>query len=330
MARVFIDLRGTSLLSEERILIAHPNCAGVVLFARNYQNPSQLKLLTDAIKQHAQSPFLIAVDQEGGQVQRFMHGMTSLPSLYALGQMYDQAPEEACHKTFATAKTCAHELQAIGVDLCLGPVLDLHHPDSAIIGQKKRAFHACSNAVIQLASAWIDGMQSEGMKCIGKHFPGHGRVALDSHIQTITDPRTLAECVADLQPFKALTPKLFGMMPAHITFPNVCSDVVSQSQTWLTQILRHQLGFDGLCISDCITMAGSGHDDILTKIQRTLAVCDMVIWSHCEGYGQPLWPISKRVAYLLSALDQLEPAPATTHARLTRIMSNTTAPSGIS
>ncbi len=323
MSQLIIDLMGHHLDPHEATLLSHPQCAGVILFARNYHDTMQLKTLTQHIRMAGHPDLLVMVDQEGGQVQRFKEGFEAIPAMHTLGQQHDRNPELACAQAKSWAQTSAAALQAVGIDFSIGPVLDLHDAKASIIGQKQRAFHQDPSVVMALAASWIEGLHEAGMAAVGKHFPGHGRIPSDSHTHRISDTRSFEALEADLKPFEALHPTLQGIMPAHLHFPNICPDVVTQSAFWLHNVLRTRMGFEGACISDCITMVGSGDVPILEKIQRTLIGCDAVIWSHCEGYNQPLWPAHKRTQHLVSIMDQLPTCPPATRQRLSKLQACT-------
>lgn len=254
---LIIDVSGTELQPEERELLAHPLVGGVILFARNYAAPQQLRELCEAIRASRRDPLIISVDQEGGRVQRFIDGFTRIPSMGYFGRLYDKDKTSALQQAKDCGWLMAVELLACGIDMSLAPVLDLNKGVSEVIGE--RAFHARSEAVIQLATAFVRGMREAGMASTGKHFPGHGSVALDSHLAMPVDTRSYAEIENDdLVPFKALIKSgINAMMAAHIVFPEVDKQPVGFSSYWLKEILRQRLGFSGTIFSDDLNMEGA-------------------------------------------------------------------------
>lgn len=281
---VMVDLSGTMLSPEERELLLHPHVGGVILFAENYQNKNQLRALIDDIRTIRQ-PLIIAVDQEGGKVQRFINDFTVLPSLTSLGREYDTNPAKAIEHAEETGYTMAEELLAVGIDISLAPVLDLERGISQIITVKERSFHADPHVVIPLAKAYIRGMNKAGMVATGKHFPGHGGVVADSHVALPVDDRDLATLEAeDMLPFAQLVDDLWGIMPAHVQYTSVDANPTNFSSFWLQKILREKLGFKGVIISDDMCMVGAKWaGNLLERTQAALAAgCDMVIISHSQ------------------------------------------------
>lgn len=249
---ILIDLQATTLHSEERELLTHPAVAGVILFARNYESPAQLKNLTQSLYAVRQ-PLIIAVDQEGGRVQRFVDGFTSLPSLRHWGQAYASNPISASSQMKQLLKQGLLELKESGINFNLTPVLDLGNDVNSVIGE--RAFDHDPKVVIALAHSYIDTMHEEKLPSIGKHFPGHGSVNADSHHELPLDERSLSEIEQrDLQPFLTLLPKLDAIMPAHIVFKAVDARPASMSRIWLQELLRNRYGFEGIILSDCLSM----------------------------------------------------------------------------
>ncbi|MDR0672404.1 MAG: beta-N-acetylhexosaminidase [Zoogloeaceae bacterium] len=276
---LMIDIQGTRLDAQERARLSHPLVGGLILFARNYHSPAQLTALTTEVRalRHAagHAPFLIAVDQEGGRVQRFRSGFTPLPPMRALGEQWDRAPEAAKAAARALGLTIASELRACGVDLSFTPVLDLDYGHSAVIGD--RAFHRRPEAVIALAGALIAGLRQGGMGCCGKHFPGHGWANADSHVALPVDDRTLAELQEDLHPYRALP--LDAIMPAHVVYPAVdAAHTACFSRKWHTY-LRRDIGFRGVVFSDDLSMeAASVAGDTLARARAAHAAgCDMLL-----------------------------------------------------
>jgi beta-N-acetylhexosaminidase len=252
-----LDLLGTDLSAEERELLLHPQCGGVVLFTRNYVVPDQLADLCATLHALKSPPLLIAVDHEGGPVQRFRPGFTPLPPCAALGRWHAEDAAAALSLAQACGLVMAWELRRAGVDLSFAPVLDLDLGVSAVIGE--RAFHRQPETVTALASAYIDGMREAGMAAVGKHFPGHGSVGADSHLEIPIDPRPYDDIAGrDLIPFARLARgALDGIMPAHVVYPAVDQRPAGFSPLWLKRVLRGALGFEGVVVSDDLSMAGA-------------------------------------------------------------------------
>ena len=276
---VMLDMVGIELTAEDRDRLMHPLVGGVILFARNYESPRQLDLLTDSIGALRDPPLLIAVDHEGGRVQRFRDGFTDLPPMRALGQRWDLDAPGAIDEAQRYGQIIASELAAHGVDFSFTPVLDLDHGQSSVIGD--RAFHRDPDAVAQLAGALCRGLRAGGMAAVGKHFPGHGFVTADSHDETPVDDRALALLEKDdLVPFRALIGDgLEAIMPAHVVYPAIDSRPAGYSEVWLRTILRERMGFDGMIFSDDLSMAGAGTaGDIVARADAARAAgCDMVL-----------------------------------------------------
>ncbi len=275
---VMIDISGKALMEEERELLAHPRVGGVILFSRNFENITQIRGLIAEIRSVAKHPLLIAVDHEGGRVWRFQEGFTKLPPARYYGTLYAENKKEALHLAHNAGWVMAAELLECGVDFSLAPVLDLDKGISEVIGD--RAFSRDPLVVTECAKAFIEGMNAVGMQATGKHFPGHGSCAPDSHLEKPVDPRKFEELRADdLIPFTQLSSHLGAVMPAHITFPAVDSVPAGFSARWLQTILRQELKFEGAIISDCLSMKGAAiGGDFVVRAQMALdAGCDMVI-----------------------------------------------------
>lgn len=276
---VMLDIEGTTLTDTDRQILKHPLVGGVILFSRNYQNIQQLTQLTADIHSLRTPPLLIAVDHEGGRVQRFREGFTPLPPCAIYGDLFDKDPAWACHLAEQAGWLLAVELRAVGVDLSFAPVLDIHRGVSKVIDN--RAFHRDPDAVSQLARAMMQGMKRAGMAAVGKHFPGHGGVVEDSHHELPIDSRNIADLLLeDLIPFQRLIHYgLPAIMTAHLKIPSFDDRPVSFSEKWLKQVLRNELGFQGAIFSDDLSMGGArGNGSIVERAKAALnAGCDMVL-----------------------------------------------------
>ena len=283
-----LDLCGTELTENERSLLSNSQVGGIILFARNIQSKHQVIALVDDIRR-CSSQLIIAVDQEGGRVQRFKEGFTRIPPMQILGdQIQTQAQAQAGLDLAENAGwLMASEVIACGLDISFAPVLDVDRDHSSIIGD--RAFSDNPQQVILAANAFIHGMNQAGMSATGKHFPGHGGVVADSHLEAPVDHRSMDVLQAkDLKPFVALADKLGGIMPAHITFPSVDAASVGFSEFWLQKILRQKLGFEGVIFSDDLSMKGADvAGDYTDKAQLALqAGCDMILVCNCPEGAQ--------------------------------------------
>jgi beta-N-acetylhexosaminidase len=276
---VVLGVEGAQLSDADRERLVHPLTGGAILFARNFESSAQLKALTAEIRALRAPRLLIAVDHEGGRVQRFRDGFTALPPMRTLGELWDRDVAGAAQEASRIGRAIAGELRAHGVDFSFTPVLDLDHGASTVIGD--RAFHRNPNAVAHLTSALHAGLRTGGMAAVGKHFPGHGHVAADSHTALPVDDRPFAAIAADdLVPFGALVHRgLEAIMPAHVVYPAVDVAPAGYSRKWLQDILRGRLGFDGLIFSDDLGMAGAeGAGDLVARADASRAAgCDMVL-----------------------------------------------------
>lgn len=276
---IMLDLAGTALDAEDRELLRHPAVGGVILFARNYESPEQLAALTAAIHAAREPALLIGVDQEGGRVQRFRDGFTRLPPAGCLGRLHRARPAQARAVCESIAWLMAAELRAVGVDFSFAPVLDLDRGLSRVIGD--RGFSADPQAVSELASSWMRGARQAGMASVGKHFPGHGGVEADSHTELPRDERLFVDLeLEDLVPFRRLIDQgLEAMMPAHVIYPRIDPRPAGFSPVWLREILRRQLGFQGVIFSDDLNMeaAGAGGDHVERAQAAVAAGCDMLL-----------------------------------------------------
>jgi beta-N-acetylhexosaminidase len=278
---IIVDLLGTEILEEEIAILKHPNVGALLLFTRNFTNPQQLKNLLDTV--HSIRPdFFIAVDQEGGIVQRLQrHGFRSLPAARVYGEVYDLNAEVGIKLAQQFGEIMASDLLTYGIDLSFAPVLDIHGA-SDVIAKLDRAFHHDPEVVSELARAFIHGMNNAGMPAVGKHFPGHGAVSADSHTaMPVSDDSKEKLWNADLLPFiKLISENLLGaVMPAHVTYPSIDPNKPAGfSKIWLQTVLRGELNFQGLIISDCLGMMGADIGNMDTRANQALtAGCDMLI-----------------------------------------------------
>ena len=281
---LMLGIEGLALTAADLERLAHPRVGGVILFTRNFADGAQLAALTASIHAVRAPRLVIAVDHEGGRVQRFRAGFTPIPPMRTLGESWDGDVARAAREAEALGATIARELAAHGVDFSFTPVLDLDWGSSTVIGD--RAFSGNPNAVAHLAVALRRGLRAHGMAAVGKHFPGHGHVAADSHHEVPVDERPMSAIAAhDLVPFAALIRDgLEGIMPAHVVYPAVDERPAGYSRLWLQEILRGRLAFDGLVFSDDLDMAGarlddgSGAADIVARADAALAAgCDAVL-----------------------------------------------------
>lgn len=274
---VMLDVVGTALTADDIRRIRHPLTGGVILFARNYESREQITALAHAI--HAARPgVLIAVDHEGGRVQRFKtDGFTHLPAMRVLGELWDRDVLEATRVATAVGYVLAAELRACGIDLSFTPVLDLDFGVSSVIGS--RSFHRDPRVVTLLAKSLNHGLALAGMANCGKHFPGHGFVQADSHIDTPVDERAYQDIIGDdAMPYDWLGMSLTAVMPAHVIYPKVDPHPAGFSKKWL-DILRKDIGFQGVIFSDDLSMEGASvAGGVIDGAQAALqAGCDMVL-----------------------------------------------------
>ena len=292
---LMLDIGGTWLTAEDRHILRQPEVAGLILFARNIEDPRQVRDLCAAIRA-VRPDLILAVDQEGGRVQRLRRGFVRLPAMRALADTPNaEALAEQCGWLMAT------EVLAAGLDLSFAPVLDLDHQRSAVVGS--RAFEGDPQRATDLAGAFIKGLRAAGMAATGKHFPGHGWAEADSHVAIPTDERSLEQIrAADLVPFTRLASDLDGMMPAHVIYPQVDAQPAGFSRRWLQDILRGELGFDGVIFSDDLSMAGAHVvGDAGKRIEAALAAgCDMGLVCNDRAAAE----------LALSALQRLQVRPA--------------------
>jgi beta-N-acetylhexosaminidase len=279
MGPLVFDLHGFELDAEERELLQHPLIGGVIFFARNFDSPKQITDLCRHIRMVRKKPILLTVDQEGGRVQRFRNGFIRLPSMGQLGKVYLDSPETGLGLASVCGWMMAAELLAVGVDLSFAPVLDLDKGVSTVIGD--RAFDRRPDVVMALAKALTQGMREAGMAAVSKHFPGHGSVAVDSHLDLPEDKRAFEQIAADdLIPFAEMIESgIEGVMAAHILFSAVDDKPVGFSSYWLQDVLRKQLAFSGLVFSDALDMHGADvAGGFPERVKMALeAGCDMAL-----------------------------------------------------
>lgn len=276
---IVLDVAGVGLTEDDRRRLAHPLTGGVILFSRNYADSKQLTELTREIHALRSPSLVIAVDHEGGRVQRFREEFTAIPAMGELGLAWRAGAQRARQMAQAVGFVLAAELRAHGVDITFAPVLDVDYGNSSIIGD--RAFHSDPRVVAELARALVQGFKQAGMSGVGKHFPGHGHVRADSHLEVPVDERAYAEIEAsDIVPFRRLiSAGLGGIMPAHVIYPSVDDRPAGFSPVWLKQILRAELGFDGIIFSDDLNMEGASvAGGFVERAQLALeAGCDMCL-----------------------------------------------------
>jgi beta-N-acetylhexosaminidase len=288
---LMIDVQGTTLTTDERQRLNHPLVGGVILFTRNFESRRQLSELTQKIHYIKSPRLLIAVDHEGGRVQRFREdGFTVLPAMGCLGNLWSHDPLRAMSAATAVGFVLGSELRACGVDLSFTPVLDLDYGVSQVIGD--RSFHRDPRVVAMLARALAQGLSVAGMSACGKHFPGHGAVAADSHLEIPTDTRTLTRIMQeDASPYLWLGDWVIpSVMPAHVIYPKVDSKPAGFSSKWISEILREKLKYDGVIFSDDLTMEGASvAGDIVARAQAAIgAGCDMALVCNRPDLAQQL------------------------------------------
>lgn len=286
---IMMDLIGTQISDAERELLLHPQVGGLILFTRNFESIEQITSLIAEIRALRTPRLLIAIDHEGGRVQRFHEGFTRLPPASVFGEIYKHDPKLARDCAERTGWLMAAELRAINVDFSFAPVLDLAHGVSGVIGN--RAFHAKPEIAATLAYAFMHGMSLAGMSAVGKHFPGHGGVAEDSHLALPVDHRDMATLMkSDMIPFeKMIHNNLPAIMPAHVIYDQVDDKPAGYSAIWLKKILRERLKFQGVIFSDDLSMeaAGIGGSYGERALLALAAGCDMVlVCNHPDGVSE--------------------------------------------
>jgi len=276
---IMLDIEDTQLNADDRRRLEHPLTGGVILFSRNYENSHQLAELTSTIHAIRDPHILIAVDHEGGRVQRFRKEFTHLPPMREFGIIWNDNPAQARQVAEHAGFILAAELNACGVDISFTPVLDVDHGQSSVIGD--RAFHRNPQVIAELAHHLMMGLKQGGMLAVGKHFPGHGYIQADSHLEKAIDNRNYADIETDdLIPFRSMIDfGLAGMMSAHVIYPQIDKLPAGFSKTWLQKILRTDLQFDGCIFSDDLSMHGVAHfNSITSRANAALnAGCDMIL-----------------------------------------------------
>jgi beta-N-acetylhexosaminidase len=300
--QLMLDLEGTSLGAVERDLLQSPAVGGLILFSRNIIDPAQVRALVAELRA-LRPDLLIAVDQEGGRVQRLRNGFARLPPMRVFGEIWDRDRDEAMASAADCGWLMASEVLDVGIDISFAPVLDLDFGASAVIGD--RAFHRDPAAVTALAGAFVHGMNEAGMQATGKHFPGHGFVAADSHIEIPRDTRVVSELESDdLIPFRRLATRLGGIMPAHVIYEPIAPEPAGFSRYWLQDVLRGSLGFDGVIFSDDLSMEGATVAGSFTDRARAAldAGCDMVlVCNHRAGASEVLRYLEMRDRDMIAA-----------------------------
>ena len=305
---LMMDLRGTELDAQEREMLRHPLVGSVILFTRNYADPAQLTELVANVHAVRSPALIVAVDQEGGRVQRFRPGFSRLPALRRIGHEFDVERRAGCALARQLGWLMAAELRVHGVDLSFAPCVDLDFGVSEVIGD--RAFHRRGQAVGELAVAYMHGMRDAGMAAVAKHFPGHGAVVADSHHALPIDRRTLPDLHEDLAPYRVLIANgLPAVMAAHVLYPEIDDAPASVSPRWIRGVLRDTLNFQGAVFTDDLSMEGAAvAGDVVDRARRALqAGCDIL-------------PVCNNPDSVVRLLDELKVVPdASSALRLVRL-----------
>lgn len=315
---IMVDIAGPDLSPDDRLVLEHPLVGSVLLFTRNYRDPRQVAELTASIRALRTPSLLIAVDQEGGRVQRFRDGFTILPSARLLGRRYDEDRRAALKLAHTAGWLMATEVRAVGVDFSFAPCVDLDTGASEVIGD--RAFHGDADAVAALSVAFAAGMREAGMAATAKHFPGHGAVVADSHVALPIDRREFADLEPDLRPYRLLIDNhLSGVMAAHVVYPQIDAMPASLSHRWINGVLRSGYGFHGCVFADDLSMGGAAaFGDVVARARLASAAgCDVL-------------PICNDREAVHATLDRFKPPvddPAS-QARLVRMRARGEAPAG--
>jgi beta-N-acetylhexosaminidase len=316
---LMVDVAGPELTAEDVEVLGHPLVGSVLLFSRNYRSPEQVAALTAAIRAVRSPHLLVAVDHEGGRVQRFRESFTRLPASRLLGRRFGEDRRDALDLTRSVGWLMAAELRAVGVDFSFAPCVDLDYGVSEIIGD--RSFHRDPDIVAVLADAYMLGMRDAGMAAIAKHFPGHGAVVADSHVALPVDRRDLVDMEGDVRPYRLLNENtIAGIMAAHVVYPAIDALPASLSRRWISGILRGDLGFHGCVFADDLSMAGAvAFGDVQERVRLAhVAGCDVL-------------PICNDRPAVITILDRFQPAgedPAS-QARVVRMRARGSAPTAL-
>ena len=294
---LMVDVAGKSLTQEDRDVLRHPLVGSVILFTRNYEDPEQLAALVADIRSLRSPPLLVAVDHEGGRVQRFRKGFSVLPAARRIGQEFDADEQQGLEMARRLAWLMAVELRVLGIDFSFAPCVDLDYGVSEIIGD--RAYHSRPENVAKLAIATMQGMRQAGMAATAKHFPGHGAVVADSHLALPVDRRELADLTADLLPYRRLIPnELAAVMMGHVLFPAVDAVPASFSRRWVGDVLRGELDFRGVIFADDLTMEGA------TVMGGVIERAEAALEAGCD-----VLPVCNRRAAVTALLDGMRSRP---------------------
>jgi beta-N-acetylhexosaminidase len=276
---VMLDVEGVALTPADRDLLREPAVGGVILFSRNYESPAQIADLVTEIRALRSPPLLIAVDHEGGRVQRFRDGFSAIPPMRQFGIEFNRDPQQGLHLARQAGWLIGSELRAANIDLCFAPCVDLDWGVSEIIGD--RAFHAKADAVSDLAGSFCRGLRAAGMAAVAKHFPGHGGVIADSHLKLPVDRREYGILLDDMRPYERLTNNglIAGVMLAHIVYRELDDMPAGFSSYWIERELRGRIGFGGAVFCDDLSMqATAAYGSMPERALRALrAGCDMVL-----------------------------------------------------
>jgi len=280
-----LDVDGLSLSPADRDILREPATGGVILFSRNFESANQVADLVTEIRALRRPPLLIAVDHEGGRVQRFREGFTAIPPMRRIGQEYDRDPDAGLQAARDAGWIVGSELRSVGIDLSFAPCVDLDWGVSEIIGD--RAFHRNPEVVADLAGAYSRGLRSAGMSAVAKHFPGHGAVVADSHLKLPVDRREYGQILDDMRPYERLisSSTIAGVMLAHIVYQSLDAEPAGFSRYWIQQELRARLGFGGAVFCDDLSMkATRDYGSMPRRAKRALeAGCDMVLVCNDRG-----------------------------------------------
>ena len=316
---ILIGLPGTQLDQHSREQLLHPLVGGVVLFTRNFLDRDQLEKLVSEIRSARDPRLLICIDQEGGRVQRLQNGFTRLPPLGVLGKLGRSDPQKALDMAYRHGRVMATEMLACGIDLSYAPVLDLDR-GSSVIGD--RALSDDPAVVVRLGRAYLAGMHDSGMKTTGKHFPGHGSIVADSHVADVCDPRPLEEIMnSDLQPFQELAPDLDSLMIAHVVYAEVDTLPAGYSKTWLRGILRGDMGYQGVIVSDDLGMhAAKSVGGLIERTHLCLeAGCDLALVCLPEDVEALLGGLNESLGDASEAISRLYGRPTVNREELVEV-----------